>query len=128
MYSNWDWQDAKNEFRQAIELNPNCVAAHHWSSLYLAMRRRFDEVMEIIGQLREPAPRQYVSPYLLALLYTGLGENEPAFDWLEKACDDQSGRLAWLNVDPKLDHLRADPRFQDLLRRVGLAPEARDSV
>ncbi len=55
----------------------------------------------------------------MAIIYTGLGEKEKAFEWLEKAYEDRSELMTWLKVDPRLDPLRDDPRFQDLLRRVG---------
>ena len=56
-----------------------------------------------------------------AAIYVGLGEPEQALAWLEKANEDRSGWLGlWLKVDPKFDNLRTDPRFQDLLWRIGL--------
>ena len=54
-----------------------------------------------------------------------LGEKDQAFAWLERACDDHSYEIVFLNVDPLFDGLRNDPRFPDLLRRAGLAPRAR---
>lgn len=58
---------------------------------------------------------------LFAPIYAALGEYEQALDWLEKAYEDHSSPLAWLKVDPWFDGLRDDPRFAELLRRVGLA-------
>jgi hypothetical protein len=57
---------------------------------------------------------------LFAPIYAALGEHEQALEWLEKAYEDHSSPLAWLKVDPWFDSLRAEPRFADLLRRVGL--------
>ena len=62
-----------------------------------------------------------VSPAELAALYTTLGEDDRAFASLEKAYAAHDVQLQYLRVDPMLDGLRPDPRFQDLLRRVGLA-------
>jgi hypothetical protein len=60
---------------------------------------------------------------VIAIIYTGLGENEQAFVWLEKAYKQRDGWLASrLKVDPRLDSLRSDPRLADLIRRVGLTP------
>jgi hypothetical protein len=64
--------------------------------------------------------RRYVSPYSIALIYTGLGEKEQAFAWLEKAYEDRSSLMIYLKVEPMLDSLRSDPRFTDLLHRIGL--------
>jgi TolB-like protein/DNA-binding winged helix-turn-helix (wHTH) protein/Tfp pilus assembly protein PilF len=79
-----------------------------------------DEATKIIAELRERAKQQYVSPYLVATIYAGLGDKVQAFDWLQKSYENRCGWLAWLKVDPKLDNLRSDPRFADLLQRVGL--------
>ena len=65
--------------------------------------------------------KEYVSPAELAALYTALGEDDRAFASLEKAYAAHDVQLQYLRVDPMLDGLRPDPRFQDLLRRVGLA-------
>jgi hypothetical protein len=77
----------------------------------------------VIAELLETAGHRYVSPYDVATVYAGLGDREQALAWLERAFEDRSGWLAWwLKVDPKFDTLRADPRFQNLLRRIGRAP------
>ena len=61
-----------------------------------------------------------VSPYWIALVYAGLGNNEAAFEWLEKAYLERSGGMVWLASEPQWDNVRSDPRFQDLLRQVNL--------
>ena len=55
------------------------------------------------------------------MIYTGLGDKDQAFKWLNKAYDDRSAWLTGLKLEPMLDSLRSDPRFEDLLLRVGLA-------
>ena len=59
-------------------------------------------------------------PYWMAAAYAGMGEKRVALDWLDRAFGEHSGGLVWLNTDPRMDPLRQEPRFQDLLRRVGL--------
>jgi hypothetical protein len=54
-----------------------------------------------------------------------LGERDQAFGWLEKACDDHSSWLIFLGVDPRFDPVRADPRFKEIMRRIGLAADQR---
>ncbi len=77
---------------------------------------------EIIRELELKSRRQYVSPYQMALVYTGLEEREQTLVWLRKAVEDRAWQLIYLRVEPKFDPLRADARFTGLLREVGLAP------
>jgi hypothetical protein len=56
----------------------------------------------------------------VALIYVGLGQRDQAFEWLERAFDDRSIMLVWLKIEPRLDILRSDSRYQDLVRRAGL--------
>ncbi len=58
----------------------------------------------------------------IAGLYARLGDRDKAFTWLEKAYEEEEEGLTLLKVEPRFDNLRDDPRFQDLLRRVGLTP------
>ena len=74
----------------------------------------------ILEDLRQLGTSRYVSPYYLATVVAGLGRTDQAFEQLERAYDDRSRRLWALKVAPQWDGLRADPRFEDLLRRVRL--------
>lgn len=71
--------------------------------------------------LDEMAKQRQISPHYFALIYAGLGEKDRAFEWLNKSYEERAERLVWLKVDPRLDNLRSDPRFTDLLRRISLA-------
>jgi hypothetical protein len=77
---------------------------------------------KIICELTELSTKKYVSPYAIAIIYTGLGEKDLAFEWLEKAYADRTARLSE-PPDPPFDNLRSDPRFRNLVRRVGLPSE-----
>lgn len=77
---------------------------------------------EALRALGEAARARYVPAEYRALVHLGLGENEAALRALEDAYRNRSGAMVYLGVEPMLDPLRADPRFQDLVRRVGLAP------
>jgi TolB-like protein/DNA-binding winged helix-turn-helix (wHTH) protein/Tfp pilus assembly protein PilF len=78
------------------------------------------EALKLLAELQRVAAREYVSPYDLARVYVGLGDADRAFEYLEKAYAERNSHLRYLKVEPVLDPLRADPRFKDLLRRVGL--------
>ncbi len=216
----WDWKTAEQEYRRAIELDPNYATAHHWYAESLALQGRFDEAFREIERARQLDPlsliiatdngailyfsRQYdraiqqlrtvldmepdfprahivefvyvqkalfayaladvnkwhrvegdpwnwailayiygrsgqpvqarqalqkledlnrhrrIDPTALAVAHTGMGNKDEALAWLQKAYLEHSGPLTALKVDPIYDPLRSDPRFQDLLRRVGL--------
>jgi TolB-like protein/Tfp pilus assembly protein PilF len=79
-----------------------------------------DEARRMLGRLESLAARRYVAPYYRAVVYTGLGDNDLAMRWLEKVYEDRHVGILTLAIEPEFDGLRADPRFQDLLRRVGL--------
>ena len=64
----------------------------------------------------------HVSPYNVATVYAALGDRDQAFTWLEKAYEGRSWYATVLHVDPDLDNLHSDPRFTDLVRRIGIVP------
>jgi eukaryotic-like serine/threonine-protein kinase len=86
----------------------------------LASSGRKEMALEIVERLKKQSQEVYVSPYFIALIYTGLGNHEAAFEWLEKACESRDEWMLWLGVEPKFDPIRSDPRFAGLLQRVGL--------
>ncbi|MBA3805071.1 MAG: tetratricopeptide repeat protein, partial [Acidobacteria bacterium] len=78
-----------------------------------------DEAQQALDELREMSKHRYISPYLFAVVYDGLGDKDQTFAWLDNAVQDRSFFLIWLKVEPLFDSLRDDSRFQSLLRRVG---------
>lgn len=85
---------------------------------YAAWGKRTEALRMIEEVISPPA----ATPYSIAGVYAVLRENDLAFEWLEKAYEGRSFQLVSLKVDPSLDNIRSDPRFWDLLRRVGLDP------
>jgi hypothetical protein len=75
--------------------------------------------MKTLEELKDLSKRRYVAPADMAKIYAALGEKDQAFEWLQKAYEVRSAWLVWLKVEPLWDSLRSDPRFADLLRRVG---------
>jgi TolB-like protein/Tfp pilus assembly protein PilF len=78
------------------------------------------EATKIIEELKTRTAREYIDPVLIAYIYMLLGEKDEAFVWLERGFQEKAGLMPWLKVEPKVDPLRSDPRFIDLLRRMGL--------
>lgn len=78
------------------------------------------EAERVISALQQESTRRYVSAFEIALIYVGLGRTDQAFEWLERAYRERSDWLVYLRIDPRLDPIRSDPRFEDLARRVGI--------
>jgi DNA-binding winged helix-turn-helix (wHTH) protein/TolB-like protein/Tfp pilus assembly protein PilF len=119
------YEEAIREFQKAITLSGG--ANETVSSLghaYAASGERA-KAREIINKLKQQSKRRYISPFDIAIIYVGLGEKARAFEWLERAYDDRSLWMVFLNVDPRLENLRSDPRFTGLLRRVELPLDQR---
>ena len=81
---------------------------------------RQEDAMKMLDEVMEQSEQRYVSPYAIALIYTGLDDKEQALHWLEKSVQEHSAIIGWLGVDPLLDSLRSDPRFTELLKKMGL--------
>lgn len=79
---------------------------------------RKSDAVRVLAQLEQLSAHQYVSPYSYAVIHAGLGESEAALQWLGAAIDDRSWRIAWAPVDPLLDELRGDRRFESILTRA----------
>src|SRR5215510_4452283 len=106
------------ELNRAVELSRDRALAE-LGYVYAASGQR-REARQILVELRELSRRRYVSPVDIAFIHGGLGEKDQAFNWLERAYVEHSSRLTQLKMDPRSDTLRADPRFDELLRRIGL--------
>jgi eukaryotic-like serine/threonine-protein kinase len=85
-----------------------------------ALAGRKVEAQVVLDELHEAASRRYVASYYFAIVHLGLGEKDRAFEYLDKACDERAGFLAFLGVEPMFDPVRRDSRFRELLGRVGL--------
>ena len=88
----------------------------------LAVAGRKDEARKILQELDDISRQRYVLPYFRAAVYTGLGDKDQAFQWLERAFEERHPGLVLVNIDPRFDSLRSDPRFADLLRRLNVHP------
>jgi hypothetical protein len=89
----------------------------------LAVSGQKDEARRILSELKQQSKLRHVSPYDMALIHTGLSDKDQALILLHKACDDRVFRVVFLGVEPLFDDLRPDPRFQALLKRIGLPVE-----
>ena len=83
---------------------------------------RSSEAREALNRLQKLSEEGTVLPFAMALLYTGLGEKDEAFAWLEKSREERDPQLTWVRADPELECLHSDRRFSALLGRMGLLP------
>ncbi|MBA3634744.1 MAG: tetratricopeptide repeat protein, partial [Acidobacteria bacterium] len=103
-------------YQTSIKLEETTSALIYLGRFY-ALTGKHNEAIAILDKLKTTG--KYVSPTELAILYAALGDKEKAFASLEKAYTERDFQLTSLKVEPGYDPLRDDPRFQDLLRRVG---------
>lgn len=119
----------KGETREAIEVNARAIdlMGHSIFSLLaeaecLAADGQRAAALEKLSDLELQSKSRYVSPYQLALGYCFLGDHEKALSLLEKARDGKEAWLNWIGVEPVLDPLRNDPRFEEILEATGYRP------
>ena len=117
--------DAESAFRKAVELSGGAPVYVASLAHGLALAGKKAEARQTLNSLEKRAASEYIPPYWMAAGYVGLGDNEKALEFLEAAFIEHSGGLVWLAVDPRMDPLRSEPRFQELLMRVGLTQVTR---
>lgn len=112
------YEDALREIKKAKELLPqNAVIDSDAGHLYAVSGHR-REASAMLAELTRKATRSYVSSFELALIHAGLGEKDKSLSEMEKAYEERSDMLVYLGVEPRLDGLRSDARFRELLRRI----------
>jgi tetratricopeptide (TPR) repeat protein len=114
------YDEAVNECLRAKALADESIYPTAFLAYAYGMAGRTSEARELLRQLLERSKSGYISSYHIALVYCGLGELERAMEYLERAYKERDNWMVWLNVYPVFDPLRNDPRFQDIIRRVGL--------
>jgi TolB-like protein/Tfp pilus assembly protein PilF len=118
--ANKQFDEAIAAAQKAVELSERTPGALGILGLAYGLAGRKAEANQVLNELLKLNESRYVTPAALANVYIGLGEKDKAFEWLEKAFEERSNYVAYLKVFPIVDPLRSDPRFADLLRRVGL--------
>jgi TolB-like protein/Flp pilus assembly protein TadD/predicted Ser/Thr protein kinase len=115
------YKEAMVEFEKAVAISPTDLVALTGLGYGYAVTGRRAEAQRVLDKLSELSKQKYVSPIWMAKIYSGLGEKDKAFEWLEKAYEDHSiVSTGVIKTSPIFDPLRSDPRFADLLRRTNL--------
>jgi len=112
---------ATEEFKKAISLSGGSPLMKATLVRACAESQKKPEANEMLNELNELSKQQYVSAYEVATIYVALGNNEQAFQLLEKGYAEHSFHLVYLNVSPQFKSIRSDRRFQNLVQRIGLS-------
>jgi TolB-like protein/DNA-binding winged helix-turn-helix (wHTH) protein/Tfp pilus assembly protein PilF len=118
--ANKQFDEAVAASEKAVELSERAPGALGILGLAYGLAGRKADANKVLNELLQLSKKRYVTPAAIVNVYIGLGDHEQTFVWLEKAYQERSNYLAYLKVFPIIDPLRSDPRFADLVRRVGL--------
>jgi pentatricopeptide repeat protein len=99
-------------------LNSDPAVLSYLVVAYARLGKR-EEAVKLVEQMHEQAKQRYVPAYSFGVAYTGLGDKDQAFQWLERSLQDRAWEITYLKVDASMDGLRSDPRFDDLVKRLG---------
>jgi TolB-like protein/Tfp pilus assembly protein PilF len=114
------YEQAIAEAEKGVKLSGGSSLMNSALAQTFAAAGKRPQAIEILDELTTLKSRKYVASYYFAGTHACLGENDRAIEYLEKSFEEHSHWLIYLHIDPSMDGLRSDPRFQDLLRRVGL--------
>jgi TolB-like protein/DNA-binding winged helix-turn-helix (wHTH) protein/Flp pilus assembly protein TadD len=114
--------EAIAEFKKAVPLTRGSEWSFSKAGLghVYAVTGKKSEARTVLAELKQLSGQEYVPANSIALIYAGLGEKNEAFVWLEKGYEQRTFQMQWLKIEPRWDGLRSDPRFQVLMRRIGL--------
>ena len=116
-----DYDAAIAESQRVFDLGRKSLGIAGLAQAYALAGKR-NEAQKKISELQELSKERYVSPSLFALVYAALGDKDQAFAWLEKSIDEHDLVTGRIKVDHRFANLRSDPRFAELVKRVGLQP------
>ncbi|NQT77990.1 MAG: hypothetical protein HQ565_09770 [Bacteroidetes bacterium] len=114
------FKEALAEGKKMLESGAQTVANLGVLGFYYALAGQKDNAYSLLLDLKERAKKGYVSSFWVGAIYHGLGETDSAFEWFEKAYNDRDGNLIYITTPPPFDSLRPDPRFKQLLIKMGL--------
>lgn len=116
-----DMEEATAAFQRAIHLSPNTPGMHAALGHLYALTNQRQMARKTLQRLVQLSATRYVSPFFFASIHLALGQTDEGFRWLAKACEDRSFELLFLNLDPRFDAVRGDPRFHAVVGRLQLA-------
>jgi serine/threonine-protein kinase len=115
-----DFDEAAAAFERAIQLAPKSPRMPAALGRTLALSGKRKQAVKILHDLHTLSESRYVSPFDIALIHFAMGQTTEGFEWLTKAFQDRAFELLSIQVDPRFDALRDDPRFIALTNRMGV--------
>ena len=113
--------EAAAEARKARELSGSSTFPTAFLGYALAKSGKQAQARTELEELLKLSAEHYIPPTYIAMIYNGLGERDQTLVWLERGFEQRDPKMVFLKAEPKWNNLHDDPRFQDLLRRVGLS-------
>jgi adenylate cyclase len=120
-------KEAVSAYERAVDLEPGDLQLKGELALVYATAGKKVQAQRILEELKEKARREYVTPVALALAHLAVGDVDATFMWLDKL-EEHSPKLIWINTNASFDPLRGDPRFQQLLRKIGFTEAQIDAA
>ncbi len=118
------FDEAITELKEAVTLSSGSDSAKSNLAFGYAISGYKSAATQGLDELIEASKSRPVAPFLVAQIFAGLGDRDRAFEWMEKAYEERSSYLPWIKVDPMFDSLRPDPRYTQLLTRLGIYSSA----
>jgi len=120
--------EAVAAFENAARVSHRAPLILGWLGGAYASAGRRDDALRIANELMQPGPGGFIVPLPLAVVHAGLGDKDQAFEWLNRAADAHDSLLSYVQVVPTYDSLRDDPRYPQLLNRLGLLTAPGDTT
>ena len=114
------YDSAISALSKAVTFSSGGLAFESYLGFAYARAGKESDALEVLANLKELAEERYIPAYNFAIIYLGLKDLEKSFGFFEKAFIERSGFLPFLNVEPLVDDLRDDSRFQNLIEKIGL--------
>jgi len=114
-------RDAVDELRAAVELD-HSLTIRALQAHVLASAGRHEEARVVLRELEDEARTRYFCPYEVATVYVSLGDQDTAAAWFRKGIEDRADCMPWLGVEPWIAPFRRDPRYERMLKEIGLTP------
>lgn len=114
------YASAIQEYKTSLDVNPDWPVALAALGHVYGVSGKLDSAQYVLNKLSKLSSKKFVTAYGMALVYTGLGEKNLAFEWLNKAYEERSNWLVWLKTDPRFNSLRTERQFAEMVNRVGL--------